>query len=123
MLKTQIKCIYRAFYHLRRIARNRRYLNRSSMTQLVHGLAISQLDYANALYVELPATLLDRLQRIQNAAVRLIFRLKKRDHVTPIMKKLHWLPDRQRIEYKVLVLTASIIYNISASIILLPPPI
>ena len=64
--------------------------------------------------MELPATLLDRLQRIQNAAVRLIFRLKKRDHVTPIMKKLHWLPDRQRIEYKVLVLTYICLNNPAA---------
>ena len=68
------------------------------MTQLVHALVISQLDNANSLYVELPATLLDRFQRIQNDAVSLIFRLNRKDHVTPSMKKLHWLPARQRID-------------------------
>jgi len=88
------------------------------MTQLVHALVISQLDYANALYVELPATLLDRLQRIQNAAVRLIFRLKRRDHVTPSMKKLHWLPVRQRIDYKVLILTYNCINDPTAPVYL-----
>ncbi len=50
------------------------------MTQLVRTVPIPQLDYANALHVELPGTLFDRLQRIQNAALRLIFQKKRPRH-------------------------------------------
>ena len=41
----------------------------------------------------------------QNNAARVITRQRKRDHITPALRKLHWLPVRQRISYKVLLLT------------------
>ena len=45
--------------------------------------------------------MIDRLQNVQNSAARLIRRNKKFDHVTPVMKRLHWLPIKQRIVYKI----------------------
>jgi len=41
-----------------------------------------------------------RLQAVQNAAARLITGTRRRDHITPILRQLHWLPIRQRIEFK-----------------------
>ena len=49
-------------------------------------------------------TLLHRLQVVQNSAARLIMTVRKREHITPIMFALHWLPVRQRIQYKILKL-------------------
>ena len=42
---------------------------------------------------------------MQNAAARLIFDLRKNDHITESLKELHWLPIRSRIEYKIALIT------------------
>ena len=52
----------------------------------------------------MPNSCILRLQRIQNSAARIIYRRKKFDHVSPLLKQLHWLPIRQRIQYKLLLL-------------------
>ena len=44
--------------------------------------------------------LLKKLQRVQNAAACLIFDARKNDHATPLLRDLHWLPVRRRIDYK-----------------------
>ena len=48
---------------------------------------------------------LDKLQRAQNAAARMLTRTRKFDHISPVLRNLHWLPIRQRIKYKLLLLT------------------
>ena len=48
--------------------------------------------------------LLDKLQRIQNAAARMVVLVPKFEHMTPVMMGLHWLPVRYRIMYKILLL-------------------
>ena len=53
----------------------------------------------------LPDTLLCKLQRVQNAAARLITRTQRRDHITPVLMELHWLPVEQRLTYKILLYT------------------
>jgi len=45
------------------------------------------------------------LQRIQNSAARIVTNTRKYDHITPILQKLHWLPVRQRIHFKILLIT------------------
>ena len=47
---------------------------------------------------------LERLQQVQNSAARLVLKRKKRDHVTPMLKELHWLPVKARCQYKIAVL-------------------
>jgi hypothetical protein len=56
------------------------------------------------LFASLPASTIAPLQRVQNAAARLVLGLKRSDHITPALKELHWLPIRQRIQYKLSVL-------------------
>jgi len=55
--------------------------------------------------VDLPANLLQRLQSVQNSAARLIYRLRRSEHITDALMSLHWLRVRERGEYKVAVLT------------------
>jgi len=45
-----------------------------------------------------------RLQSVQNAAARMITSARRRDHITPILRQLHWLPVRQRVDFKIAVL-------------------
>ena len=56
-------------------------------------------------YNGLPAYQLNKLQRVQNAAARLIFLESKYCHVRPLLYNLHWLPVKFRIEFKILLLT------------------
>jgi len=50
-----------------------------------------KLDYGSTTLAELPAVQLDRLQSVLNAAAQLIYRRRKFDHVSPLLKELHWL--------------------------------
>jgi hypothetical protein len=68
-------------------------------------LVLTRLDYGNATLVGLPAEQLRRLQAVENAAARLIFGLRRTDHVTSALRELHWLRIPERIEFKVSSLT------------------
>ncbi|KAL0147588.1 hypothetical protein M9458_057094 [Cirrhinus mrigala] len=72
---------------------------------LVHAFMTSRLDYCNALLGGCPASSINKLQIVQNAAARVLTRSRKYDHITPILKSLHWLPIRFRISYKIALLT------------------
>ena len=100
-------------YHLRNIGMIRQYLTKEAAERAVHALISSRLDYCNSLLFGLPSFQLDRLQRLQNNAARIISRTKKRNHISPVLKTLHWLPVRQRIIYKILVLTFKCIHGLS----------
>ena len=60
----------------------------------------SRLDYCNSVLARLPWSLVQQLQSMLNSAARLIFGLKRFDHITPALMDLHWLPYPQRITYK-----------------------
>ena len=66
---------------------------------------MSRLDYGNGLLYGIPQVTIQRLQRIQNCAARLVTRTRKYEHITPVLRRLHWLPVRQRTLFKVLVFT------------------
>ena len=91
-------------YQIYNIARIRRYLEIESCHHIVRSLVTSRMDYGNSLLAGLTENNLNKLQRVQNKAARIIFRLKRRDHITPYLHSLHWLPVRQRINFKLLVI-------------------
>ena len=88
------------FFHLRRLRSIRKLLGRDVTIQLVCALVLSRLDYCNSVYAGLPAATLAPLQRVLHAAARLVNDLKTSDHVTSALMDLHWLPIKQRVEYK-----------------------
>ena len=79
-------------------------LTDSACETLLLSLCVSHLDYANALLYGLPATTIDKFQRIQNMCAHLVLRRSKRSSITQCFKDLHWLPIHQRIEFKILTL-------------------
>ncbi len=93
-----------AFFHLRNIAKLRNMLPVSDAEKLVHAFMTSRLDYCNALLGGCPASSINKLQVVQNAAARVLTRSRKYDHITPILQSLHWLPIKFRIIYKILLL-------------------
>ena len=76
---------------------------RLSSTQ--SSLVLSRLDYCNSVLIDLPATLTNRLQSVQNAAARLVYGLRRYDHVTGALASFHWLRVAEGIQFKIAVLT------------------
>jgi hypothetical protein len=105
------------FFHLRKIAKIRDYLSTADTETLVNSLITSKLDSCNSLLYGLPKFMIDRLQNVQNSAARLIARRRKFDHITPVMKELHWLPVSQRIIYKILLITYKALNGLAPSYI------
>ena len=55
----------------------------------------SLADFCNELYCGITEGLLNRMQSVQNAAARLVTGLGRREHITPVLRRLHWLLVRQ----------------------------
>ena len=86
-------------------------LTEEACKTLVMGLVISHLDYANVILVGLPETDIHKLQQVQNMTAKQILNRDKYDSVTECFKKLHWLPIRIRIHFKILTLTYKCLNN------------
>ena len=95
----------RAHFQIRNIGRIRRFLTQEAAVTLVHAFISSKIDYCNALLYGLPLNIIAKIQRIQNTAARVVTGTRKYEHITPVLHKLHWLPVKQRIEFKILLLT------------------
>jgi hypothetical protein len=93
------------FYHVKNLASIRNSLDEGSASIAAHAFITSKLDYGNSLLYGLPNTQIHKLQLVQNATARVVAKLRKYDRITAVRKKLHWLPIRARIEFKILLLT------------------
>ena len=71
---------------------------------IVLGLVMSHLDYVNSVFIGLPALDINKMQRVHNSAAKFVLNLKRMDNSTEILKILHWLPIRFRIQFKILPL-------------------
>lgn len=102
-----------SFYHLHNIKRIRKYLSVEATQTLVHALITSRVDYCNSLLFGLPDCQLNKLQRVLNVSARLIYKLPRFCHITPILCDLHWLPIRYRINFKIILLTFKAIHGLA----------
>jgi len=94
-----------AFYHVRRLKKVRSILGPEITANLVSAFVLNRLtDYCNTVFAGLAASTAAPLQRVQNAAARLVKGLSPRDHMTSALRDLHWLPIQHRISYKLCVL-------------------
>jgi len=72
--------------------------------RLVTALLLNRLDYCNAVLAGLPESTIRPVQRVQNAAARLITDTKPRAHITPVLMRLNGLPVKSRILFKLCLL-------------------
>ena len=91
----------------------RNYLDQPNAEKLVHAFATSKLDFCNSLLYGLSKK---QVQRILNAAAR-IKKTKKFQHISPVLRNLHWLPVTKRIEFKILTITYKALNGIAPSYI------
>ena len=92
-------------FNLYSIGKIRKYLDRPTVEKLVNATITSRLDYCNSLMFGIPKELITQLHMRQNHAARVITQWRKYDHITPVLVDLHWLPVKQRIDFKILLLT------------------
>ena len=68
---------------------------------LVQAFISCRLDCCNSLLYDISDGLLQRLKSVQNAAARLVTGASRRDHITQVLRQLHWLPVPQRVAFKI----------------------
>ena len=97
------------YLEFKRISSVRHYLSEDATKTLVTSCILSRLDYCNSLLIGSPNTIIQPLQTVQNSAARLIFKSRRSQNCTPLLKKLHWLPVSERIKYKLCCLCFKVI--------------
>ena len=93
-----------AWFHLRNISRIRKCLSDAACERLIYAFVSSKIDYCNSLLYGLTRSRVSKIQSIQNAAARVLRRIGKREHITPILHDLHWLPVEARCKFKLIML-------------------
>ena len=104
-----------AFVALRKISKIRRFLDQNTAHRLIHAFVTSRLDNCNSLLFGLSTKMTSKLQRIQNTAARLVSCVPRSSHITPVLRKLHWLPITSRITYKILLLAFKSYHGLAPS--------
>ena len=107
-MKTAInKTCQSGLYNLHNIGRIKRFLSFEDSKSIVQAIVMSRIDYGNSLLYGVAATNLSKLQRVQNVAVRLVCSLPRHEHVTSSFIRLHWLPIKFRINFKIAICSVS----------------
>ena len=96
-------------FHTRALRHIRPFLDKQTAAIVAYSVVSSRLDYCNSLLYKTSQKNIDKLQRVQNTLARVVSGTKKRDHITPVLQELHWLPIRSRITYKVALITHKVL--------------
>ena len=101
-----MNCVIKSsFANLQDLHRVRHFLSYDVSIMVSNALVSSRLDYCNSLFRSLSSKYITKLQNIQNCLARFVSGVSRISHVSPILKSLHWLPVKQRIIFKNLLLT------------------
>ena len=104
------------FAALRQIRSVKRSVTRPVLLSLVQSLVLTRPDYGNATRLAgLSGRLTARLQSVLHAAARLIYSKRKYEHITTLLRELHWLsvPERIQIHFKLAVLVFRSLHGIA----------
>ncbi len=102
-----------SFLQLKGLRKLIRFLSFNDLEVVIHAFISTRLDYCNALYAGINQFSLSRLQLVQNAAARFLTGTKKREHITPVLASLHWLPVKFRVDFKVLVFVFKALHGLA----------
>ena len=109
------KVVSSSFKTIKEIARIKYFIPEDCLISLITSLIFSKLDYCNALYYKIDSSLIDKLQSVQNAALRLIHGGHKYDRVSisHLFHELHWLKIKQRIVFKISLVVHKCIWGLA----------
>jgi len=112
----QAKC-KAAIVNIRNIYQIRSYIVLKTAKQLASVLVLSHLDYSNSVLAGLPSNRLRPLQRVQNWAAKVVLCRSKYDSSKEALQQLHWLPVKERIDFKIACLVFKCLNGMA------PPPL
>ncbi len=113
-MKAHISSINRSAYpQLKNLRAIKPFLDMEAENTAAHAFVSSRLDAGNSILYGIAQGQLQRIQRILNTAARIITNTRQYEHMTPVLRQLHWLPIQERIEFKVLCLTYKVIHNMA----------
>ena len=98
---------------LKDVSSIRDLISTNETEMLVHSIISSRLDYCNSLFYNLNKSIIDKFQKVQNAAARLVLKIKKYKPIRQELVNLHWLRINERILFKLLVLTFKCLNNMA----------
>ena len=104
-MANQVKSVEKSInFHISRFGKVRQYPDKETCARVIHATTTSRLDYHNALLTGLHGKLLRLLPVTHNNTTHLLTRSSRRDHVTPVLQQLHWLPLTTWVDFKFLSL-------------------
>ena len=98
-----------SYFHIRALRHIRPYLDSETSKTIACAIVGSRLDYANSVLTGISSRNIDRLQRVQNSLARVVTR--STTNSTSALNSLHWLPIRQRIDFKLATLVHRSLHN------------
>ena len=105
LLDKHITTICQSDYaEIRRISSVRQYLTVEATKTLVCAFVLSKVDYGYSLLSDCPLYIVQKLQKVQHSAARLILKARRGEHVQSLLQTLHWWPIQARIDYKLSIL-------------------
>jgi hypothetical protein len=112
-MDTHIKNITSHCYKiLKDIGSIKKNLQKHHLAQLVHSVVTSILDYCNSLFMNVSKENLFKLQKVQNAAARLVLGRRRRESARAALRELHWLNVESRVVFKILLLVYKVVNGI-----------
>jgi len=118
-MRTHITHVLSSCYSaLRQIRSIMPFLSSHALNALVTALVHSRLDYCNVVFAGLPACDIQRLQSVLNTPVRLVAGSSRCDHTFSLLRDRHWLPVKQRVEYKLCMTVHRCLYGDAPSYLL-----
>ena len=90
-----------SYFHIRALRHIRSSLTTDAAKTVASAIVGSRLDYCNSLLAGTSVLNLSRLQLVQNTLARVVAQKPRYCRITPVLIDLHWLPVRQRIEFKI----------------------
>ena len=103
----------KAFGGLYKTRQIRKFLSIDTTKTLIHAFVTSHVDYCKALLAGIPQYQVQRIQRVLNAAARLIYHCLRFSHITPVLRSLHWLPVKFRVDFKIALLLYKALNNMA----------
>jgi len=104
------------YFQLRQLCPVPRSLIADAAKTIVHAFIACRLDYCNSLLHGITDSLFRRLQSVQHAAACLITGTRRQDHITLVLRDLHWLLVRRRVDYKLaLLLVCKSLHSLATS--------
>ena len=92
------KTVSNSLIKLKQINRIKHLLDRKTLLLLMNTFIFSKLLYCSTVWSSTSKRNIDKLQKVQNFAARIVLGLKKYDHISEGLRSLNWLPIKDRLK-------------------------